>query len=206
MKIYLIIIITLFILIILPLIIFYIAMYIRNRRFSNIKGDRPPDPSVNPNPDNPNPVNPNPDNPNRDNPNPDKPNPDVPKEPYIISAYKHSLDLTSYFLNRYEIKCKFYNNYTLHIDMDVFDKKGEQIATNAFYNNTWTVVSDGYQISFDPDLLNQVKNAPVKCNLDNHIIYKSGSPNKIIVSGSVKLLLLSANLNEEIEQCSDINC
>ena len=55
---------------------------------------------------------------------------------------------------------------------DVFDKKGEQIATNAFYNNKWTAVNDGYQINFDPDLLNQVKNAPITCNLDNHIIYE----------------------------------
>ena len=191
MKIYLIIIITLFTIIILPIIIFYIAMYIRNRRMNNIKGDRPPEPPK----DNPN----NPNNPK----NPDSP--DKPKEPYIISAYKHSLDLTKFFLNRYEIKCKFYNNYTLHIDMDVFDKKNNQIATNAFHNNTWVIVSDGYQIIFDPDLLNQVKNAPVTCNLDNHIKYISGSPNKILVNGSVKVLL-SVKLNEEIEQCPDINC
>lgn len=149
---------------------------------NNIKGCRPPEPL-------------------KYNPN----NPDKPKEPYIISSYKHSLDLTKLFLNRYEIKCKFYNNYTLHIDMDVFDKKNNQIETNVFNNNTWVIVRDGYKINFDPKLLNKVKHSPAPCNLDNHIKYISGSPNKIVFSLSVKVLV-SVKLYEEIEQCNDINC
>jgi hypothetical protein len=190
MKIYLIIIITLFVLIILPIIILYIVLYIRNRKFNNIKGYRPPEPPK--------------ENPDKPKTNPDSP--ETPVEPFIISAYKHTLDLTSYFLNKYVITCKFYNDKILHIDMIVFDKKGNQIATNLFDKNSWDIVSDGYQINYDYNLLNEVRNAPVvTCTLDPHIKYITGNPNKIFVKGTIKFGL-QTTINEEIEQCDDINC
>ena len=143
-------------------------MYIRNRRFNNIKGSRPPDP---------------PESPETTKTGPNVPN--VPVSPYPISAYKHNLNLTSYGLNRYEIKCVFYNNYNLYIDMDVYDKNNSKIATNVFHNNTWKTENDGYTIIYDNNLLTQVKNAPLPCSLDTHIKYiTSPSKREIFVTES----------------------
>ena len=122
--------------------------------------------------------------------------------PTPYSGYKYSLDLTGLGLNRYEIKVTFYSNYILFIDMNVYNVKGVLIATNAFHNNTWKIVKDGYDIIYDPDLLKKIEDAPIKCVLDPHIKYKKGTPNKIYASGS----LFPLKMHVSIDQCSNTNC
>ena len=174
----------------------------------NIKGDTPPDPSDPPGPA-PGPK-PGPGPTPAPGPKPGPtPTPVPTPAPTPMSGYKHSLDLTGYGLNRYEIKVTFYSNFILFIDMNVYNGNGKLIAINAFHNNTWKIVKDGYEIIYDPDLLEKINKTPhnIKCTLDTHIIYKKGTPNIIIGSGSVKVPLLPEfKMMEKIEQCSNFNC
>ena len=163
------------IIILLPLIIFLSIIYIRYRKFLSIKGNKP-DVNIDINK----------------------------KEPYILSSYKHDLDLTKFFLNRYEITCEFYSDYKLFIDINVFDK-GKNIAKNEFHNNTWKVIDTGYSIIYGDDLINEIKNAPILCSLNPNIKYTKGNPNKIIVSGSVKAII-TLPINETVEQCTNLDC
>ena len=131
--------------------------------------------------------------------------------PTPMSGYKYSLDLTGfpYDLNKYEIKVTFYSNFKLFIDMNVYNGKGKQIATNAFHNNTWKIVEDGYEISYDPDLLEKIGKTPrgIKCTLNTGIIYVKGTPNKIIANGSIKVPLLPAfDFPTQIDECSNTDC
>ena len=166
-------------------------------KYNNIKGDTPPDP-VPPTPPAPAPV----------------PVPVPVTAPYPISGYKYSLDLTTpltSFLNRYEIKVTFYSNRILFIDMNVYNRKRELIAKNSFRNNTWKIAEDkdGYDISYDPDLLKEIGKIPsyIKCILDPHIKYVKGTPNKIIASGSVSLNgFILFDKKEEIDECSNTDC
>jgi hypothetical protein len=174
------IIITLLLLIILTIIIIYIVLYIRNIKYNNIKGDKPSTPII-------------------------------PILPLPISGYKYSLNLTGFpiNLNKYEIKVTFYSNFKLFIDMNVYNGKGELIAINAFHNNTWKIAEDGYDIIYDPDLLEKIGKTPngIKCILDPHIKYVKGTPNKIIASGSVEVPLLQPiGYSEEIDECSNTDC
>ena len=127
--------------------------------------------------------------------------------PTPYSGYKYTLDLTKIGLNKYDIKVTFYNNNILFIDMNVYNGKNELIATNAFHSNRWTIVKDGYNIIYDPDLLKKIEDAPIKCVLDTHILYKKGTPNKIYASGSIQASIFPpVKMHVSIDQCSNTNC
>jgi hypothetical protein len=188
MKFYLIVIITLISMLILAIITFYTVMYIKHQRFANIKGDRPPEPSE-------------PSEPEKNNPD----NPIIPKQPYTLSSYKHTLDLSGFplYVNKYTIICKFNSDYTVFIDMDIFDKNDKQLTTNSFHNNTWSSVENGYNIQFDPNLLNEV--SKVNASLNNIIKYVNTDVPYIIVSGKINLII-PFPINISATQCSNINC